>query len=115
MWTDGRSPRRSGGAAAATRFARGDLGAAREGGAGMAPFATWRLRSAGEQGRVVVAAVAAVLAALTLVLLLVRPDGPAARNAALPASTDAAPTLADTPSKVGVRATAGQPTHTAAR
>ena len=79
----------------------------------MAPFATWRLRSTGERGRLVVAGVAAVLAGLTLVLLLVRPDGPPARTLALPVTTPPTGTRpAPTPE---VRATAARPTRTTGR
>ncbi|GAA1772868.1 hypothetical protein [Luedemannella helvata] len=81
----------------------------------MSRFVMWRLRTPGERMRLIVAGGAAVLAALTLVLLIVDPQRtgagdarPRGATAALPSAVPASPTP-----RVGSRATAGRPSHTA--
>ena len=79
----------------------------------MSRFVMWRLRTPGERMRLIVAGGAAVVAALTLVLLVVRPEGPDDGQVRLRGTTTALPTMVvtSTPPHVGVRATAGQPTR----
>ncbi|GAA1830725.1 hypothetical protein GCM10009682_56740 [Luedemannella flava] len=78
----------------------------------------WRLRTTGERMRLILAGGAAVIAALTLVLLVVDPDGARGRDQALrgtAAALAAAPSVPVSPSpRSGVHATAGRPTRTAA-
>lgn len=83
----------------------------------MARFAMWRLRTTGERLRLILAAGAAVLAALTLVLLFVGPDrarGGDAGSRGMPAAFGAPGSASPTP-RAGVHATAGRPSRTAGR